>query len=307
MRELLNRRPDRPLPPAQHERMRAELLAELDSESGRTPRRTLVPVAAAAAMLMVAAGLAVAVPALRKDDAGTPVAGAGQPVVRDLSAADTAALQQQCLAEADRITVKQLPRPFRSYQPVRAFEFVDVKDPKVVKTWLIAKGKQDQWQDGVPPIIDPATEPDGYWLCSRTAGGAISESSIRQPGDKALPWEVRRLARNTGVFAGSVQRVTMQPKGQPERDAYLSNGFWFAPTVGRVGWGPHYDDDDPNLADFVFRAYDAGGREVYSSANPPQPRVCAVRWQKLTKDGTPTPTGSASPNPPDCPMYKWPS
>ncbi|MET7278056.1 hypothetical protein ABZS29_07455 [Kribbella sp. NPDC005582] len=305
MRELLNRRPDRPLPPAQHERMRADLLAELDSESARTPRRTLVPVAAAAAVLLVAAGLAVVVPALQKNDAGTPVAGAGEPVVRDLSAADTAALQQQCLAEADRITVKQLPRPFRSYQPVRAFEFVDVKDPKVVKTWLIAKGRADVWQDGVPPVIDPATEPDGYWLCSRTAGGAISESSIRQPGGD-LPSEVRRVARNAGVFAGSVQRVTMQPKGQPERDAYLTDGFWFAPTVGRVGWGL-YDADDPDLADFVFRAYDADGREVYSSANPPKPLVCTHQWQKVDKDGTRTPEGPANPTPPPCPTYKWPS
>jgi len=306
MRELLNRRPDRTLPPAQHERMRAALLAELDSESARTPRRTLVPVAAAAAVLMVAAGLAVVVPALQKNDAGTPVAGAGQPVVRDLSAADTAALQQQCLAEADRITVKQLPRPFRSYQPVRAFEFVDVKDPNVVKTWLIAKGRPDTWQDGVPPMIDPATEPDGYWLCSRTAGGAISESSIRQPGGD-LPSEVRRVARNAGVFAGSVQRVTMQPKGQPERDAYLTDGFWFAPTVGRVGWGPHYDDDDPNLADFVFRAYDASGREVYSSANPPKPPRCAHPVWRIKADGTKTQVGPTDPTLPPCPTYKWPA
>ena len=305
MRELLNRRPDRPLPSAQHERMRADLLAELDSESVRTPRRTLVPVAAAAAVLLVAAGLAVAVPALQKDDAGTPVAGAGQPVVRDLSAADTTALEQQCLAEADRITVKQLPRPFRSYQPVRAFEFVDVKDPKVVKTWLIAKGRADVWQDGVPPIIDPATEPDGYWLCSRTAGGAISESSIRQPGGD-LPSEVRRVARNAGVFAGSVQRVTMQPTGQPERDAYLYDGFWFAPTVGRVGWGL-YDADDPDLSDFVYRAYDGAGREVYSSANPPKPPPCAHPVWRIAANGTKTPAGPADPTLPPCPTYKWPS
>lgn len=305
MRELLNRRPDRPLLPAQHERMRAELLAELDTDSVRAPRRTLVPVAAAAAVLMVAAGLAVAVPALKNDDTGTPVAGGGQPVVRDLSAADTAALQKQCLAEADRITVKQLPRPFRSYQPVRAFEFVDVKDPKVVNTWLIAKGKPDEWQGGNPSSSVPVPEPDGYWLCSRTAGGAISESSIRHGGEPEVTEEIRRAARNAGTFAGSVVRVTMQPKGQPERDAYLTSGFWFAPTVGRVGWGPHYDDDDPNLVDFVFRGYDANGREVYSSANPPKPLLCTLRWRDLS-GGTKAPVRPVHPTPPYCPTYPWP-
>ncbi|MFB6725009.1 hypothetical protein ACFCV3_32830 [Kribbella sp. NPDC056345] len=304
MRELLNRRPDQPLPPGQHEKLRAELLDALETEQAGTPRRVLVPIAAAAAVLMVVTGLAVAGSALKKDDTGTPAAGGGQPVVRDLSAADTAALQKQCLAEADRITVKQLPRPFRSYKAVRAFEFVDVQDPKVVKTWLIAKGKADEWQDGKPSIVPPG---QGYWLCSRTAGGAISESSIRHGAEPEVTEEIRRVARNAGIFAGAVARVTMQPKGQPERDAYLSNGFWFAPTVGRVGWGPHYDDDDPNLADFVYRAYDAGGREIYSSANPPKPLLCTLRWEKTGVDGKKTPAGPPTANPPYCPKYKWPS
>jgi hypothetical protein len=307
MRELLNRRPDQPLPPGVHDKLRTELLDALDTEQSRTPRRVLVPVAAAAAVLAVVAGLAVAVPALKKDNPGTAVAGGGRLVVRDLSAVETAKLQQQCLAEADRLTVKQLPRPFRAYQPVRAFEFVDVKDPKIVNTWLISKGKPDKWQDGKLSPSDGIKEPDGYWLCSRTAGGAISESSVRQSGEPEVTQEVWRLARNAGIFAGAVVRVTMQPKGQPERDAYLWNGFWFAPTVGRVGWGPHYDDDDLNLADFGYRAYDANGREIYSSVNPPEPLRCTLRWSKVGPDGKKTPGGPPTANPPYCPTYKWPS
>ncbi|MFC9693477.1 hypothetical protein ACFTSF_33315 [Kribbella sp. NPDC056951] len=301
MRELLNRRPDRSMPLGQHEKLRTDLLTAIETEEARTPRRVLVPVAAAAAVLMVAAGLAVAVPALKKDDTGTSVAGGGQLVVRDLSAADTAELQEQCRAEADRITVKQLPNPFRGYKPVRAFEFVGVEDPNVVTTWLIAKGKEDEWQDGKPSIIPPG---QGYWLCSRTAGGAISESSIRHGVEPEVSEEVWRVARNAGTFAGAVARVTMQPNGQPERDAYLWNGFWFAPTVGRVGWGPHHDDEDPNLADFVYRAYDAGGRKLYDSTEPPRARNCAIQF---TPSHPKVGSVKVTPSLPACPTYKWPS
>ncbi|WP_405062560.1 hypothetical protein OG474_13210 [Kribbella sp. NBC_01505] len=286
MRELLNRRTDQPLPPGQHERLRAELLDAIESEQAGTPRRVLVPAAAAAAVLLVAAGLAVAVPALRNNDAGTAVAGQGQPAVRDLSEADTAALQKQCLAEADRITVKQLPKPFRSYKPVHAFEFVDVNDPKVVKTWLIAKG--------LP----------GYWLCSRTAGGQISESSLSIRGDGA-EWSMplRGLARNAGIFMNPVVRVTLQQKGHPATDAHLYHGFWFAPTVGRVGWGP-YDADDPDQDDFVYRGYDANGKEIYSSTTTPEP--CTARVNIVHDDGTREPApGPANPSPPYCKRYKW--
>ncbi|TDD46999.1 hypothetical protein E1263_35485 [Kribbella antibiotica] len=304
MRELLNRRTDQPLPPGVHDKLRTELLDAIEENQPRQARRVLVPVAAAAAVLAVAAGLAVAVPALKKDNPGTPVAGGGELVVRDLSAADTATLQAQCQAEADRLTVKQLPQPFRSYKAVRAFEFVNVNDPKVVKTWLIAKGKPDTWQDGVPPIVE---EKQGYWLCSRTAGGAISESSLRHPVVGEVSEEVRSIARNAGTFAGTVTRVTVQPKGLPERDAYLFNGFWFAPTVGRVGWGPHYDDDDPNRWDFVYRAYDARGRKIYDSAKPTEPNCTAQMWV-LGKDGKKRPANpDAKPNPPYCLTYKWPS
>ncbi len=300
MRELLNRRPDQPLPPGRHDQLRAELLDEIEADQPRQSRRMLVPVAAAAAVFAVAAGLALAVPALRKDDTGMPVAGGGQPVVRDLSAADTAALQKQCLAEADRITVKQLPRPFRSYQPVRAFEFVDVKDPKVVKTWLIAKGKADEWQDGQPAILPPG---QGYWLCSRTAGGVISESSIRTPlTDKLVQLPVRPLARNAGVVAAPVVRVTVELAGRPAQEAFLLDGFWFAPTEGRTNWGP-YDTEDPAARTVVIRGYDAGGQQIF--ANTDKHPNCQPAWVVAGKQrAKPVQT---DPPEPECPTFRWPS
>ncbi|GAA1680264.1 hypothetical protein GCM10009745_25320 [Kribbella yunnanensis] len=299
MRELLNRRPDQPMPPGQHEKLRADLLTAIETEQARTPRRVLVPVAAAAAVLMVAAGLAVAVPALRNNDSGTSVAGQGALSIRELSAQETAELQAQCLAEADRITLKQLPRPFRGYTPVRAFQFTDVQDPRVVNTWLITKGIPDKWQDDSPSVDVPDEE--GYWLCSRTKGGVISESSIRQGDHMPYPHPVWRSSRNSGVLVDPVVRVTVQEQGKAEADAYLANGFWFAPTVGRTNWGPH-DADDPSLKDFVVRGYDAGNRMVYDSADLPTQEPCMHRW--VDPNGNPV-GGTKTPTLPYCKTYDW--
>lgn len=64
MIDVMSRRPERDLPPGRHERLRAELLARLDAEPA-SPRRFLMPLLAAAAVVAVIAGLAVGLPALR--------------------------------------------------------------------------------------------------------------------------------------------------------------------------------------------------------------------------------------------------
>ncbi|GAA0578964.1 hypothetical protein HPO96_13750 [Kribbella sandramycini] len=296
MRELLNPRPDRPLP--RHDELRAELLEALEDEQSRPKRRALVPIAAAVAVLAVGGGLAVAVPALR--DADAPAA--GQERVRQLTAAETAKLQQECLAEADEITVKQLPKPFRGYQPIRAFQFTDILDPKVVDTWLIAEGKVDEWQDDTqPPASDVLTPKTGFWLCSRTAGGKISESSLRSQQQYLGGDPMRSVARNAGIFAGPVDRVTVEVPGKPAIEAYLTDGFYFAPTEGRVDWG-RYDADDPKANAYVIRGY-ANGKQIYLSTKPRSD--CWVKLPETPGFKQPTPIrGSVT----QCKeVYSWPS
>jgi hypothetical protein len=302
---VLSRRPDRPLPPGRHEELRADLLDAIETDQARTPRRHFAPVAAAAAVLAVAAGVATAVPALTHDDGAAPATGKipAPPVIRELSAADTATLRTECLAEANRITSKNLKRPFVQYKIVRAFEFVDVKNPKIVKTWLMGEGREfPRAPKGFR--VEPA---EGYWFCSRTAGGTISESSLRFPSSGAvLDAPVFGMARNAGIYTSLVARVTVQPEGEAPVEAVLQDGFWFAPTAGRTNWGP-YDADDPERPDYVVRAYDAAGQQVYTSDQPTRTVTCPmVEMPTVTAGQTFTrPTSTSSD--PACRQYYWPS
>lgn len=296
MNELLTRRPDRPLPPETHERLRAELLAAIETK----PRRTLAPILAAAAVLVVVAGLVIAV--RTKPHTAPPAARPN--ATRALTAAETETLHKQCLTEANRITSKSLPHPFTNYKVVRAFEFTGVQDPNVVNTWLIGYGIQKfPTPKGAPERSHPA-----YWLCSRTQGGVISEPSIRfGPGARLSGSPFLRIARNAGVYTKTVARITVEPKGQPPLDAVLQDGFWFAPTVGRTGWGP-YDSDDPGRSDFVVRGYDADGRllSTDSGPNPTAPTVtCPLVF--VTLPNGKTDTVPKTPTRPECVEYRWPS
>ncbi|MFI5695517.1 hypothetical protein ACIA58_26945 [Kribbella sp. NPDC051586] len=302
MNELLTRRADRSLPPGTHEKLRAGLLSAIESEPVRPPRRILAPALAAAAVLVVVAGLVVAVRALKTDSAPPASAPAK---TRALTADETATLRSQCLAEADRITSKSLPHPFTDYKVIRAFEFTGVKDPNVVNTWLIGSGLQTYptGPKGFPRESHPA-----YWLCSRTAGGVVSEPSIRfSPGARLIGAPMMRIARNAGVYTKSVTRVTVQPKGQAPVEAFLQDGFWFAPTVGRTNWGP-YDADDTGLNDFVVRGYDSVGdlivtdRGIDPTAAPVTCPVVMVTLPNGKRDTVPK-----TPTPPECQEYRWPS
>ncbi|WUJ67733.1 hypothetical protein OG809_21765 [Kribbella soli] len=302
MNELLTRRTDRPLPPGAHEKLRAELLAAIEIEPVRRPRRILAPALAAASVLIVVAGLVVAVRAFKTDSA-PPATGPAK--TRPLTADETATLRTQCLAEANRITSKSLPHPFTDYKVIRAFEFTGVKDPNVVNTWLIGSGLQTYptGPKGIPRESHPA-----YWLCSRTAGGVVSEPSIRfSPGARLIGDPMMRIARNAGVYTKSVARVTVQPKGQAPVEAFLQDGFWFAPTVGRTNWGP-YDAGDNGLNDFVVRGYDAVGelivtdRGIDPTAAPATCPMVVVTLPNGTLDTVPK-----TPTPPECREYGWPS
>ncbi|MDX6238444.1 MAG: hypothetical protein QOG10_3259 [Kribbellaceae bacterium] len=77
MNNLLTPRPERDLPPGQHERRRTELMAMIDSEAGAPRRRLLTPLLAAAAVIAVVAGLTAGVTAFRhKSTPDTTTSGA---------------------------------------------------------------------------------------------------------------------------------------------------------------------------------------------------------------------------------------
>jgi hypothetical protein len=119
--------PDHDLPPGARRRQRDELVAIVDHEAETPRRRLAVPLLAAAAVLVVVAGLAVAVPALRDKDEPTPaatqpkVAASKKPPVqpaktRQLSGAQTAAFRSAC------ITFTQYSSDsFASYEVIEAF------------------------------------------------------------------------------------------------------------------------------------------------------------------------------------------
>ncbi|MET9276079.1 hypothetical protein [Kribbella sp. NPDC003557] len=280
---------------------RADLLAAIESEPRR--RRVLVPVLAAASVLAVVTGLAIGVRAFH---GGTAPPAAGPNTIRELTADETGALRTQCLAEANRITSKSLPHPFTDYKVIKAFEFTDVKDPDVVSTWLIGSGIQTDPTIGRHPV--PERSQPAYWLCSRTAGGRISEPSIRfSPGAILTGAPGMRIARNAGVYTKTVARVTVQPKGQRPVEAFLQDGFWFAPTVGRVNWGP-YDADDPGRGDFVVRGYDAAGALLFTD-NGPDPNAAPVTCPYMNVT-LPNGRRTFTPRPPvkpECIEYRWPS
>ncbi|MEU4195374.1 hypothetical protein AB0E69_25970 [Kribbella sp. NPDC026611] len=299
MTDLLDRRPDRPLPPETHEKLRAELLAAIETEPVRSPRRYLIPAVAAVAVFALVVGLRA-----WKPDAKPPVTGPVHPTVRILTAAETETLHQQCLAESDKITANGLKRPFHDFTVVRAFEFNGVDDPNVVTTWLIGDGVENSRTKKLAHLPDDVVSIN--WFCSRTKGGKISESSLRM-GKQAIfiGGRIHLMARNAGAFVAPITRVTVQPPGQAEVEAYLMGSFWFAPTEGRLNWGP-YDADDPLKSKYVVRGYDAAGKVIDLSPDPSAPPTVTTCPMVTMRNGdgswTSVPRTST---PPRCRQYPW--
>jgi hypothetical protein len=304
---LLDRRPDRPLPHETHERLRADLLSAIGTQPVRSSRRILVPAIAAAAVFTLIVGLAIGLRAFRPN-AEAPAGGPTPPTIRALSAAETEHLHQQCLAESDRITANGLKQPFHKYKVIKAFEFTGIDDPSIVTTWLVGDGIATFTAPGLPD--DQADTMPMYWFCSRTKGGKISESSIRSTkgSSKLTGGRMTTIARNAGGYIAPITRVTVQPPGKPEVEAYLMGDYWFAPTEGRVDWGP-YDADDPMDFKYTIRGYDADGRLFETLPEPGQPKnvVCEAMVDPATpKPGATQGFVPKTPTPPECREYVWP-
>jgi hypothetical protein len=268
--------PDHDLPGTVRNRQRDELVAIVDHEAETPRRRLAVPLLAAAAVLVVVAGLAVAVPALRDKDepapAATPpkVAVSKKPPVqpaktRQLSAAQTAAFRSAC------ITFTQYSSDsFASYEVIEAFEYVETARPSLAKGWLVARKGMD------------------YWICARDGRGSVVGDSgfgpVVSPASKDVPYlfaPVDQRGVSSGMYIPSITRVTVQHTGEAVVEAVLKDGFWFAPMADaklkRDGNGQPVRPDNGLIGvapGWTIRGYD-DAKLVYDSAkNGPSVKKC---------------------------------
>lgn len=283
MNTVLTPPPERELPPAARRRRRAELVA-LVAADDRPRRRFATPLLAAASVAAVTVGLAVAIPALRSDDPGTPdPAGqtstgkasttpskskAAPPVVDDLTAAEMAAFWEDCRKEFDAPGANYADR-FAEYRSVAGVRFPGKRPAGIPSAWLITVKK------------------DNHWICIKNSRGEVLGNAGFGPGTvKDIPYlfaPVDGKGQGTGPVTLPVVRVTVQGKDTAEQEAVIREGFWFLPIDDQryVSWDPktNLPTGDNHLIGvppgYTFRGYDAAGRLVYdSSRQGPDVRRC---------------------------------
>lgn len=239
--------PDRDLSPATRNRHRDELIAIVDHESARTgPRRRFVPLAAAAAVVAVTAGLAVGVPALRSHTAQSPAAGPGaslaEPATAPLTAAETSRYLKACHYDN-----KSLPKEARhTYTVIDAFKWVDPPAGTHVVAWVLFK----------------YAGTGRYFACGVGAKGNQTGLVWAASGETKMA-AIEQGAAGAGTYAKSVTRVTVAFKTEPPTEAILRHGFFFAP----MKWEDTRVQPKPDAApQYTIRAYGADGQVVYASA-----------------------------------------
>jgi len=223
--------PDGDLRSSTRDRQRDELIAILESESG-TPsrRRLLVPLAAAAAVVLVAAlGLV-----LRDDK---PRVEQVAPAVEPLSAAEKAHLGQRCLVRYNLATST-------GHAVLDGFRFVNPPSDAYVRTWVVGYGA-------------------GLWVnCGFDQAGVMVSGTAAAPR-LGLFNEVQAGGPGSGAYVKPVTRITVTPLGGEPVEAVLRNGFYYAP-VRSVPVSKAPIDSTPRP--YVVRGYDATGNLVYTSA-----------------------------------------
>jgi hypothetical protein len=236
--------PDHDLRPATRIRQRNELVAIVDHESAAgTPHRRFVPLAAAAAVVAVTAGLAVGVPALRGGEAQPPVAGqdttAAQPAVEPLSEAEQATYGKSCAGQIDRVPKGVDQR----YSVIDGFTWVKPADPA-------ARGVVVVRQTGNKRLMK---------ACTFNANGQTRMVAFALPGQTQSTPVTGTLQ---GTYAKEVTRITVALGNGPATEAVLRHGFYFAP-VKYVDTSNLPAPDSPPT--YAVRGYDAGGKLVYAT------------------------------------------
>ncbi|RZU13989.1 hypothetical protein EV645_4849 [Kribbella rubisoli] len=223
--------PDGDLRPSTRDRQRDELISILESEFG-TPsrRRLLVPLAAVAAVVLVAA-----LGFVLRD--GKPRVEQSAPAVEPLSAADKAHLGQRCLVSYNLATST-------GHTVLDGFRFVNPPGDAYVRTWVVGYG-------------------DGLWVnCGFNQAGVMVSGTAAAPR-LGLFNEAQPGGPGSGAYVKPITRITVTPLGGEPVEALLRNGFYYAP-VRSVAAGKTQTDSTPRP--YVVRAYDATGNLVYTSA-----------------------------------------
>jgi DNA-directed RNA polymerase specialized sigma24 family protein len=214
------------------DRQRDELLSILESESG-TParRRLLVPLAAAAAVVLIAAlGFALRDGKTPHD----PVASA--PAVEPLSAAETAHLGQRCLVGYNLATST-------GHKVLDGFRFVHPPDDAYVRTWVVGYGA-------------------GEWVNCGFDRAGVLVSGTAATTRLGLFHEVQAGGPGSGAYVKSITRITVTPRGGEPVEASLRNGFYYAPVKSvEASKVPTATNPRP----YVVRGYDARGTLIYTS------------------------------------------
>jgi len=225
--------PDGDLRPSTRDRQRDELIAILDSESGTSSRRRLlVPLAAVAAVVLVAAlGLALRNSNPRHEQV------ASAPMVEPLSAGEKAHLGKRCLVSYNLATST-------GHAVLDGFRFVNPPSDAYVRTWVVGYG-------------------DGLWVNCGFNEAGVMVSGTAAASRLGLFNEVQAGGPGSGAYMKSITRITVTPLGGEPVEAVLRNGFYYAP-VRSVPAGKAQTDSSPRP--YVVRGYDATGNLIYTSA-----------------------------------------
>ncbi|MEU4195385.1 hypothetical protein AB0E69_26025 [Kribbella sp. NPDC026611] len=251
---MITRPPERDLPADILERQAAELAAIVQHEtagrpSARSWRTYVVPLMAAAAVITVAAGLLVGVPALLKHQAEVPAAAKPTAApIRTISQARAHRLALQCLRMRlpDKVTV------------LDAFEFTDVPlGSPHIKTWVILQGAKNVHVCG--------------W---DNKYGAAGDPTLTYDDRTYLYSVVEQVSPAVGRYTKPVAKVVVQlPGGQPV-EALLRNGYWYTPLMDETRPTAFELDGYRGYTTFDVNAYDANGKLVYTTERD---RVSALR------------------------------
>ncbi|MFI7063683.1 hypothetical protein ACIBL3_22045 [Kribbella sp. NPDC050124] len=241
--------PDHDVRPATRDRQRDELIAIIDHESAQeAPRRRLVPLAAAAAVVAVTAGLAIGVPALRGDNAQSPVSGpntgTAKPAVAPLSEAEKRAYTKAC----DSPKSPDPKAAERIYTVTDAFKWVNPPSDTHAIAWVVLR------YTSAGRISASA--------CGFNAKGQRTEYVWARSGETKRA-VIDKTAAGGGTYAKSVARITMASGTGPTVEAIMRDGLFFAPMTYEPTRGPLKPDA---AVPYTVRAYDANGQVVYASA-----------------------------------------
>jgi hypothetical protein len=238
--------PDHDLRPATRNRQRDELIAIVDHESAQAaPRRRLVPLAAAAAVVAVTAGLAIGVPALRGDKARPPVAGTGigaaTPPIEMLTTAEKNKYARACNHGAEAS-----PDPAaRVYTVIDGFKWVNPPAGTHALAWVVIKKE-------AKALVT---------ACGFDANGRQTELSWGTKGETKMD-VVDKTGAGNGTYTKSVARITIAIGTGPATEAVLRNGFFFAPMKYVDTLTRPAPTDRPT---YTVRGYDATGKLIYAS------------------------------------------